>query len=211
MSAAEAAAHAAQDQARAASAGGQPSAWNAAGTFEERDVTAWVRSTALPELLLGQVAEVGGTVATVTGASCTGEAHQWVVRGKARAGFELQLDLQWEATVGGDRVATGTARCAPAPVAPPTHPPARPPARCCCTHGALRRSPCPPRARAARRRVPNASWDELDELVIEVKVDAGGEAVAHERAKAAAAALVGALEVQLGALLERIREKGRGS
>lgn len=47
----------------------------------------------------------------ITGlSSCTGEAHQWLVRGKKRGGFEFELVLNWRAELGDDCWAAGTAR-----------------------------------------------------------------------------------------------------
>lgn len=67
-----------------------------AGTFEERAVSmAWVTER-LSELLrgrqLGRGSGNGATLAAV--ASCTGEAHQWLVRGRKRAGFELEVKVE---------------------------------------------------------------------------------------------------------------------
>jgi hypothetical protein len=70
------------------------SAWNAAGTYEERDVSAWAR-TRVEALLL----EAGGSApcgkVAVTSAACTGEAHVVFVRGKRRAAFELRVSMGW--------------------------------------------------------------------------------------------------------------------
>jgi hypothetical protein len=97
----EAAAAAAEEAARAA---GASSAWNAGGTFEERDVSAWARAEG-EQLLISIGAGAGGRVA-VTKAAVTGEATQWIVRGKARAGFELALVLEW-AVAGADAADAG--------------------------------------------------------------------------------------------------------
>lgn len=41
--------------------------------------------------------------------SRSGEAHQWFVRGKKRAGFELAVEFKWRAELAG-AVVTGTAK-----------------------------------------------------------------------------------------------------
>ncbi|KAL6785243.1 hypothetical protein ACKKBG_A03045 [Auxenochlorella protothecoides x Auxenochlorella symbiontica] len=70
------------------------SAWNMGGTFEERAVgMEWVKAS-LGELLRSTSVSVGGSTLCVAAiSSCTGEAHQWLVRGRKRAGFELEVDL----------------------------------------------------------------------------------------------------------------------
>lgn len=55
----------------------------------------WVTER-LTELLLGQqlgAPGAGGAKLTAV-ASCTGEAHQWLVRGRKRAGFELEVKVE---------------------------------------------------------------------------------------------------------------------
>lgn len=169
LSEAEAAAH----QQQLLHTAGGASAWNAAGTWEERPVAlAWVQQQ-LGELLAAlhhsargvavAVAEVtscrwvssgGAGLAVVRGRavdnkgcasfaapvpaatpaatgvlpvlpprcpaasphllppllSRSGEAHQWVVRGKRRAGFELAVEFKWRAELGGGAAVTGTAK-----------------------------------------------------------------------------------------------------
>jgi hypothetical protein len=96
---------------RAASAGA--SAWNAAGTFEERDLTNWVKDIALPELLIGvqsQCSSGSSIVAKITEVeSCSGDAGQWIVRGSVRANFDLNIKVKWVAEVDGSEF-SGTAR-----------------------------------------------------------------------------------------------------
>ena len=44
----------------------------------------------------------GGAAVSITAlASCSGEAHQWLVRGKKRAGFEFEVTLKWRAALPG--------------------------------------------------------------------------------------------------------------
>lgn len=86
------------------------SAWNAAGTWEERPVKlGWVQEQ-LGELLAAVAhSHQGAQVAVVEVTSCSGEAHQWFVRGKKRAGFELAVEFKWRAELAG-AVVTGTAK-----------------------------------------------------------------------------------------------------
>ncbi|PRW33793.1 hypothetical protein C2E21_7400 [Chlorella sorokiniana] len=86
------------------------SAWNAAGTFEEKSISlAWVQEQL--GALLGELrhAHQGASVAVADVTSCSGEAHQWLVRGKKRAGFELSFEFKWACTLDGAQV-TGTAK-----------------------------------------------------------------------------------------------------
>ncbi|GIL44600.1 hypothetical protein Vafri_2125, partial [Volvox africanus] len=72
------------------------SAWNAAGTFEERGATPWAKSR-LTELILKR--ELPGRDVTVVDVnSCEGEANIFIVRGKKRCGFDFELQLAWKAT-----------------------------------------------------------------------------------------------------------------
>lgn len=97
-----------QDQLQTAAPGA--SAWNAAGTFEERNLTAWAQDRVRQLLTDAEGSSEGGVVARVTEiVSCTGDACQWVVRGKRRAGFELAIDFKWAASVEGTDV-SGTAK-----------------------------------------------------------------------------------------------------
>ncbi|KAL4436753.1 hypothetical protein ABPG75_003892 [Micractinium tetrahymenae] len=86
------------------------SAWNAAGTWEERPIRlSWVQEQ-LGELLAAVAhSHQGARVAVVEVTSCSGEAHQWFVRGKKRAGFELAVEFRWRADLAGAAV-TGTAK-----------------------------------------------------------------------------------------------------
>lgn len=73
------------------------SVWNAAGTFEERNLSSWVEKL-LPELLVGSKWTIcNGVSAEIKKLSCSGEACQWVVRGKTRAHYELVLNIDWTA------------------------------------------------------------------------------------------------------------------
>jgi activator of HSP90 ATPase len=84
-----------------------------AGTFEERNVTEWAKER-LKELLVGcdcgPLQQQGASLTITEVTSCGGEAHQWLVRGKKRGGFEFQLSLKWRAELGADCWAVGSAR-----------------------------------------------------------------------------------------------------
>jgi hypothetical protein len=71
------------------------SAWNAAGTWEDRDVTAAAKA-ALTARLAGL--PVGGaTSATITAVEAiTGDASVSIVRGQRRAGFDFDVTLRWQ-------------------------------------------------------------------------------------------------------------------
>jgi len=95
---------------RAASSGA--SAWNSAGTFEERNLTIWAQEKLknLLENATGAPTGSGSVIARITElAGCTGDACQWVVRGQTRAGFDLEIELKWTAEVDGE-IVFGTAR-----------------------------------------------------------------------------------------------------
>lgn len=84
-----------------------------AGTFEEKALSlGWVQ-----EQLAGLLAQLwhshAGAAVTVTGvAYCTGEAHQWIRRGKKTAGFELTIEFRWRVQLNNSSgaVVTGTAK-----------------------------------------------------------------------------------------------------
>jgi hypothetical protein len=91
------------------------SAWNAAGTLEERTIALdWIKAQ-LEQLLLGlDHSHKGVAVAVQRVTGCEGEAHQWIVRGKKRAGFELSgVEFTWRVQLGGGTAdVCGMARCA---------------------------------------------------------------------------------------------------
>ena len=59
-----------------------------------------------------QPGRAAARVAALEVAACSGEAHQWIVRGRRRANFELQIELKWRVALDGVDVA-GTAKCGP--------------------------------------------------------------------------------------------------
>lgn len=97
------------------------SAWNAAGTFEERDVSVRARAI-LSEIALARTIKLGGAGATaglharVTAVDkCDGQVHVIFARGKTRPGYELNIALALEvhseasAAAGLPAVSTGSA------------------------------------------------------------------------------------------------------
>mmetsp|Transcript_957 Transcript_957/g.1964 ORF Transcript_957/g.1964 Transcript_957/m.1964 type:complete len:228 (-) Transcript_957:93-776(-) len=89
------------------------SAWNKAGTWEERDVTTWATQT-LQQTLLQQAtftlpasSPAPGATITTTKATVTGHASVATVRGKKRYIYELVVKLEWEFK-DDDNDATGT-------------------------------------------------------------------------------------------------------
>jgi hypothetical protein len=95
---------------RAASSGA--SAWNAAGTFEDRDLTNWVKDV-VKDLLVGVQSSQPSSnnlIAKITEVeSCSGDAGQWIVRGSVRANFDLDIKVKWVSEVDGSEI-SGTAR-----------------------------------------------------------------------------------------------------
>mmetsp|Transcript_4889 Transcript_4889/g.6633 ORF Transcript_4889/g.6633 Transcript_4889/m.6633 type:complete len:215 (-) Transcript_4889:1064-1708(-) len=77
------------------------SAWNSAGTWEEKCHMAWVKER-LGACLVGlgsQTMKSTNTLFITAVASCSGDANAVLVRGKARHGFDLVLSLSWEARI----------------------------------------------------------------------------------------------------------------
>jgi hypothetical protein len=83
-------------------AGTLGSAWNRAGTWEERDVTAWTLET-LPKYLV-QVRYDGSIQASVTSSDVKGSASVAMVRGKKRYIYELDIKINWKAESEGDAI-----------------------------------------------------------------------------------------------------------
>jgi tetratricopeptide (TPR) repeat protein len=78
------------------------SAWNKAGTWEERNVTAWAKETLEATLLttsytLPESSPAPGAVVKVSSVTkCDGHASFATVRGKKRYIYEFSISLQWE-------------------------------------------------------------------------------------------------------------------
>lgn len=65
----------------------------------------------LGELLAGLQHAHAGTRVAVLEVTCSGEAHQWLVRGKKRAGFELSsIEFRWRAELGDGTAVSGAAK-----------------------------------------------------------------------------------------------------
>ncbi|KDD73888.1 hypothetical protein H632_c1756p0 [Helicosporidium sp. ATCC 50920] len=76
------------------------SMWNRGGTFEERAVgISWIREEVAQ--LARPLARQDGraSVSVLALKSCSGEATQWIVRGKKRAGFELSIEVDLQGKV----------------------------------------------------------------------------------------------------------------
>lgn len=106
MTAEEIAAQAEQTKKHAESTGA--SAWNAGGTFEERNVFSYAKET-LTELITGfsLTTSSDSTLTLKEVVTCKGEAHQWIVRGQRRAGFELELKITWQLETADGKQASG--------------------------------------------------------------------------------------------------------
>jgi len=84
------------------------SAWNKAGTWEEKDCTAFAQ-----ELLTASLANVKCTSDDATAVEVTnvkdvqGHAHVLVVRGTMRVGMEFTINVAWKATDTSGAEATG--------------------------------------------------------------------------------------------------------
>ncbi|EQC25395.1 hypothetical protein SDRG_16722 [Saprolegnia diclina VS20] len=75
------------------------SAWNTAGTFEQRDFTKWAKGR-LEELLSSvEVLHSSTTIRTKPVKDLKGDASVCVIRGKKRFLFDFEFTLEWE-TVG---------------------------------------------------------------------------------------------------------------
>lgn len=84
------------------------SAWNKAGTWEERDVTTWAKETLTASLLTTSYvlpescsSFPGATVRVSSVTKCDGHASFATVRGKKRYIYEFSLTLEWTFTNNG--------------------------------------------------------------------------------------------------------------
>ena len=88
------------------------SAWNKAGTWEERDVTKWALDTLTAQLLaaeyiLPEGSPSPGAHATVTKVTkLDGNASYASVRGKKKYIYEFALTISWVLTLGDDHTKT---------------------------------------------------------------------------------------------------------
>jgi activator of HSP90 ATPase len=77
------------------------SAWNHAGTFEERNYTKWAHDK-LSELLVALKVKEGNLSASIqTPEKITGDASICVVRGKKRYLYDFEFKLPFEITIDG--------------------------------------------------------------------------------------------------------------
>ena len=95
------------------------SPWNAAGTWEEKKVTASAVAALRARLLAARFPPRSGVALRLTAVpKLQGEVTVVCVRGKVRCGYELQLEAEWElqggegAGGGGGASASGTLKCA---------------------------------------------------------------------------------------------------
>jgi hypothetical protein len=84
------------------------SAWNAAQTWEERDVTATALEALGRDLREAAYPPQGALALHVTGATLTGKATLIASRGKVRLGYECELAGKWEVREGAEVRARGT-------------------------------------------------------------------------------------------------------
>ena len=85
------------------------SAWNKAGTWEEKDVTQWATNTlmetltsttfTIPDLHTGSVGADGKQIKVTKVPTCEGHASVAVVRGKRRYIYEFSIVLDWSVTL----------------------------------------------------------------------------------------------------------------
>lgn len=103
----------AASDAAAAAAPGSTSAWNTAGTWEEKDVTGWAieelqtELTNMPEYNVPIPTK--GCTMSITSAKVKGHASVAAVRGKKKYIYELSVSLDWKFRDGGKNLeATGS-------------------------------------------------------------------------------------------------------
>ena len=85
----------------------QISAWNAAGTWEERGHTEWARARVAALAREGGAFDLDGEfrgvrVEIVDVKKCEGDASVVMIRGKPRHGFDFELTLKWKASFPGE-------------------------------------------------------------------------------------------------------------
>lgn len=89
--------------------GASGSAWNKAGTWEEKDVTVWAKESLKKALLqtqytLAESSPAPGAQCIITSFTATeGNASFAMVRGKKNYIYEFSLELKWEFTVEDDK------------------------------------------------------------------------------------------------------------
>ena len=79
------------------------SAWNSSGTWEEKDTLPWCKAWLEEHLLEVPARDFGTGVVKVVGvAKVSGDASVGVIRGRTRHIFDLEVEVKWEARLGGD-------------------------------------------------------------------------------------------------------------
>jgi tetratricopeptide (TPR) repeat protein len=85
------------------------SAWNQAGTWEEKEISKWACDTLQQALLAAKYCDDGlGLVATVTKADVSGSASVAMVRGKKRYIYELSATVHWNVSGASTTTAHGS-------------------------------------------------------------------------------------------------------
>ncbi|CAL5222993.1 g5437 [Coccomyxa viridis] len=85
------------------------SVWNQAGTFEERDCTAYAKEELKRLMDNFQHESAAGCLQISELTSVEGEATVWLVRGSRRAGFDLTIEAAWTFSArGNDASAQGS-------------------------------------------------------------------------------------------------------
>lgn len=74
------------------------SAWNAAGTWEEKDVSSWAHKTIKTMLKEIEFAFTDGSATVKSVSKCEGDATVVFSRGKKKVGFELNITIDFTGT-----------------------------------------------------------------------------------------------------------------
>lgn len=85
---------------------GTASAWNTAGTFEERDVTEYAQST-FRKHLVGTTLNSAEGIEITKVSKCEGESTIVWTRGKKKVGYDLQIRMTWSNKKSDDDLITG--------------------------------------------------------------------------------------------------------
>lgn len=97
------------ERSNSSSLGTGASAWNAAGTWEEKDFFGWAKDS-IKEHLVGLGPTLAAGTGEITGIEkCTGEANVVCVRGKIRHGYDLDVTFEWSVSID-DKETKGTMR-----------------------------------------------------------------------------------------------------
>jgi activator of HSP90 ATPase len=81
------------------------SAWNAAGTWEEKNVSGWVTERLTQRLSEAACDFAGGSLRVASVQACDGDASVAFVRGSKRYIYNFaEVELVWEAAIDGDTI-----------------------------------------------------------------------------------------------------------